>query len=392
MSNDSQDAVRFNVINDPPLRPPGAQAQPSCGCGVSRWVGGARASGPRPYVVGRIDSAVGPVPQITSELNLADHLGSAKARWGVGRMSYRIEPGLYALGVPDPESPVLVTANYKMSFDQLRHAVSGRDLWILVLETGGINVWCAAGKGTFGTDELVHRIEVSGLADVVTHRTVIVPQLGAPGVTAHEVKARSGFRVLFGPIEARDVPAYLKAGNQATPEMRRKAFPLAERVVLIPVELVHAIAGVAMLIPIFLFLGGLGGAGSYWSNVWHSGLLAATALLVALLGGAVLTPILLPWLPGRAFSLKAVPVGLLLAGVLVALWMGVPGSLKQQLEAGAWLLLIPALTTFLAMSFTGASTFTSLSGVRREMRTAVPLQIGAAVVGLGLWIGARFAG
>jgi acetyl-CoA decarbonylase/synthase complex subunit gamma len=60
-----------------------------------------------------------------------------------------------------------------------------------------------------------------------------------------------------------------------------------------------------------------------------------------------------------------------------------------RLEAIAWLFLIPTLSAYLAMNFTGASTYTSLSGVKREMRKALPLEIGAAIVGLGLWIGSH---
>ena len=78
-------------------------------------------------------------------------------------MHYTVEPGLYAVGKPDERSPVLVTANYKLSFDKLRNELTGRNVWILVLDTKGINVWCSAGKGTFGTMELVGRIESTGL-------------------------------------------------------------------------------------------------------------------------------------------------------------------------------------------------------------------------------------
>jgi acetyl-CoA decarbonylase/synthase complex subunit gamma len=42
------------------------------------------------------------------------------------------------------------------------------------------------------------------------------------------------------------------------------------------------------------------------------------------------------------------------------------------------------------MNFTGASTYTSLSGVRKEMRWALPMEIGAGIVGLGLWLGSNF--
>ena len=118
-------------------------------------------------------------------------------------MNYKVDPGLYALGKPDDKAPVVVTANYKMTFDRLREALTGQDLWILVLDTKGINVWCAAGKGTFGTKELIERIESSGLADIVSHRDLILPQLAGPGVSAHVVKKSSGFKVIYGPIRAR---------------------------------------------------------------------------------------------------------------------------------------------------------------------------------------------
>ena len=95
----------------------------------------------------------------------------------------------------------------------MRSALVGVDAYILVLDTRGINVRCAAGKGTFGTDELVHRIENTGLAGTVTHRKIIVPQLGAPGISAHDVQRRSGFRVEYGPVRARDFPEYIRTGK-----------------------------------------------------------------------------------------------------------------------------------------------------------------------------------
>jgi acetyl-CoA decarbonylase/synthase complex subunit gamma len=61
-----------------------------------------------------------------------------------------------------------------------------------------------------------------------------------------------------------------------------------------------------------------------------------------------------------------------------------------RLEILAWVFLIPATSAYLAMNFTGASTYTSLSGVRKEMRWALPLQIGAGIVGVVLWLGSNF--
>ncbi|HVO65912.1 MAG TPA: mercury methylation corrinoid protein HgcA [Syntrophales bacterium] len=344
----------------------------------------------QPFVVGSIDTPVGQVAQVSSTLTWRDRWGTVKARWGVGRMNYTVEPGLYALGNPDSQSRVLVTANYKMSFDRLRETLAGRDVWLLVLDTKGINVWCAAGKGTFGTEELVRRIALSGLNKIVSHRELMLPQLSGPGVAAHLVKKFSGFRIHYGPIRASDLAAYLEAGLKATPEMRLKTFPLRERIALIPIEIVAAFKVSLLILLTFFLLGGLGGPDEYWTNALNYGLFAIAALLSAILAGAVLTPILLPVLPGRAFSLKGCIVGAAVSLTLLVarnpdltLWPG-------RLEMAAWLLLVPALAAYLAMNFTGASTYTSLSGVKREMRTALPLQIGAGIAGLGLWLVSRF--
>jgi len=304
-------------------------------------------------------------------------------------MNYRVDPGLYALGNPGENSPVLVTANFKMSFDKLRNALPGRDAWILVLDTKGINVWCAAGKGTFGTSELVARITACGLNQIVSHREVILPQLGGPGVSAHQVKKASGFKVIYGPIRAVDLPAFLDAGLKATPDMRMKSFTAWERVELIPIELVGALkAGIPVLL-IFFLVDSLWRTGGFWTHGLIHGVYSLLVILAAILAGAVLTPLFLPWLPGRAFSLKGLIPGVVVAFVLTVFRDDVLGTRAGGFETAGWFFIILAISTFLAMNFTGSSTYTSLSGVKKEMRWAVPSQIGAGILGLGLWIGSH---
>ncbi len=344
----------------------------------------------QPFIIGSVQTPIGDVPKISSELSWSDHRGNFKARWGVGRMHYTVDPGLYALGEPNEQSPVLVTANYKMSFDRLRETFSNRHAWILVLDTNGINVWCAAGKGTFGTDELIRRIEFSRLNDVVSHRELILPQLAGPGVAAYKVKKRIGFKVIFGPIQARDLPKFLDTGMKATPEMRRKTFTMYERVILIPVELVSALKWSLLILPGFLLLGGLGASSGFWQGVLSDGLFAVLNLLGALLAGSVLTPILLPWLPGRAFSQKGLIMGLITTLFITLFGVFYLDIRQDYLSILAWFFLTPAVSAFLAMNFTGASTYTSLSGVKKEMQWAVPLEIVGGMAGLTLWVGSRF--
>lgn len=313
------------------------------------------------------------IKSTTSTLTSADQWDHSLARWGVNREGHRVEPGLYALGNPTPDSPVFVTANYTLSFDALRSALKDVDGYILVLDTRGINVWCAAGKGAFGTDELVHRIEVTGLAQVVKHRKLILPQLGAPGVAAHEVKARSGFRVEYGPVRAADLSEYLKT-HQATPEMREVRFDLRDRLVLIPVELVNTFWPMALAAVLLFFLGGP---------------LAAGAAVAAVLAGTALFPILLPWLPTNEFSSK----GFILGGVValpfaLAAWWHQPEAAWWLRLGGAvpYLLGMPPVTAFLALNFTGSTPFTSKSGVRREMAHYIPAMAWAFGVGVVLMI------
>jgi hypothetical protein len=343
----------------------------------------------QPFVTGFIQAAPGKVPVVSPALAGADRWGTFKARWGVGRMSYTVEPGLYALGSPGETSPVLVTANYKMSFDSLRVSLPGRDAWILVLDTKGINVWCAAGKGTFGTMELVGRIAQASLGKVVSHRELVVPQLGAPGVSAHLVKKLSGFRVRFGPVHAADLPVYLDAGMKATPEMRRKDFPLKDRVVLIPIEFVGALKAAAFIMAGMFILSGFAGNEGFGANLIHEGLFSVVAILGAVLAGAVLGPVLLPFLPGRAFSVKGFAVGIPVALALVGARGYDLGTAYGLLKGSSWVLMISAVAAYLVMNFTGASTYTSLSGVRREMRWALPLEIGAGAAGVILWLASR---
>lgn len=308
------------------------------------------------------------VEAASSDYSGADRLAAWKARWGIKRMAYRLKPGLYALGSPAAGSPVFATANYKLSFDALRTSLKGLDAWMLVLDTKGINVWCAAGKGTFGTMELARVIGETGLEKLVKHRTIILPQLGAPGVSAHRVKAYTGFSVAYGPVRAADIQEYLRLG-QATPEMRRVRFNSRDRLILAPVQLVHF--GKYMLpAAALLFLLGL-----RWDAAYTAG---------ALLAGTLLVPALLPWLPGRSFAVKSAAAGLLVTA-LIALAHG-----EGPAQFAARVLIYSAAASFVGLDFTGASTYTSLSGVRKEMRLALPAQALAIVAGLAILAAKRF--
>jgi len=285
-------------------------------------------------------------------------------------MNYLVPPGLYAIGQPTAAAPVIVTANYKMTYDIVRRALADCDAWLLVLETYGINVWCAAGKGTFGTGELVRRVEASGLAKVVSHRRLILPILGAAGVAAHQVASRCGFTVSYATIRAADLPEYLGNGMVTTAAMRTLTFSLYERLVLIPVEVVLHLKMLIVTSALVVLAGALVGN-------FALSLTALSAFLGATLSGLVAGPLLLPWLPGRSFAVKGLLVGLLWT-LLYHAWEG--GGWSPLATAAAFVLL-PAVSAYHTLNFTGCTPFTSRSGVKKELRLGLPAMVIALTLG-----------
>ena len=336
--------------------------------------------------MGFIETPIGPVPQVATAASFRDFCGTVGARIGIIRRKYKVAPGIYAVGTPGSESPVLVTANYKLSFDALRLQLCGVDAWLLVLDTRGINVWCAAGKGTLSTEEVIRSVEHSRLALVVSHRELVLPQLAATGVTAQDVKRGCGFQVFFGPIRAADIPTYLQQGNQCNETMREVTFTLPERAVLIPVELFLLAKPLLITLALMFVLSGIGPSLFSLNAALHRGLTLLTATLLGIFGGAVLTPLLLPWLPCRQFWIKGVLAGLA-AAVISWLLPAARYSLPEQLALFLWMI---TLSSYLAMNFTGSTPFTSPSGVEYEMRRGIPVQIAATCLTIVLWVGSPF--
>ncbi len=311
----------------------------------------------------------GTIMKTTSELSRADKWDHFQVRIGYRRMYHRVDPGLYSLGDPTPESDVFVTANYTLSFDALRTALRGIACYILVLDTKGVNVWCAAGKGTFGTEELISKVESANLKSVVTHRRLILPQLGAPGVSAHEVRKKTGFIIEYGPVRATDLPEYLKI-REATEDMRRVRFDLKDRAILLPVEVKNNLLW-ALPLPVILYA---------FSLVWM-----ALLVLTIFIAGVVLFPLLLPVLPTKRFASKGMVLGILAGFALWATRFIVDGWSLGTSSIGsllAYALLISPWVGYISLNFTGASTFTSRTGVKKEIFRFVPIIAAMFISGL----------
>ncbi len=333
---------------------------------------------------GMVTTPAGRAYRVATDWTRQDYWGMIKARVSAFRMNYSLPPGLYAVGEPTKDSDVFVTANYKLTFDMLRRELEGMNAWVLVLDTKSINVWCAAGKGTFGTDELVNRVAAVKLDSVIAHRRLILPQLGAVGVNAAAVQKKTGFRISFGPVRAMDIPAYVKAGYKKTREMSAIRFTMSDRLVLTPMEIVPVMKKFPWFAAAVLLIFGLQPSGILYYEAWAGGLPFLMLTLIAVFSGAFMTPVLLPFVPFRSFAVKGWIIGMI-STVFAVYGINMIRD-DHVLLRGAMYLLFPMLSSYIAIQFTGSTTFTGMSGVKKELKIGVPVYVGAAAVSIVLII------
>ena len=137
--------------------------------------------------------------------------------------------GLFSIETPDEGSPVIVTANFSLTVQRVRRALRGQNAWLLVANSDGINVWCAAAGGAFTEHRVIDAITVSRLAEKVSHRDIILPALSAPGIDREAIRHETGFRARLGPVYANDIPVYVQADMKKTDRMRQFRFDFKHR-------------------------------------------------------------------------------------------------------------------------------------------------------------------
>lgn len=180
-------------------------------------------------------------------------------------LPHRARPGLFPIGTPGEDSPVVATGNYTETVRRMKKTLAGHDLWLLVANSKGINVWCASGGGHFTHHDIISAIVTSGADERVGNHTVILPQLGATGIERQKISAATGWKTIWGPANLEDLPEFLRQGHLATPRQRKVRFPLRDRM-----EMATLWAFPMLLIGfiIFLLIGG-----------WHVGLSVSVAAI-----------------------------------------------------------------------------------------------------------------
>lgn len=138
--------------------------------------------------------------------------------------------GLIKIGNPKRNSPVFLTGNYHLTVERVKRALRGMDAYLLVAKSRGMDVWCAAAGGNLTNHDVISVLKTSGIEELEDNRKVILPQLAAPGIESKVVHKETGWKVIWGPVYARDIPAFVENSFNKTPNMREVRFKFTERI------------------------------------------------------------------------------------------------------------------------------------------------------------------
>ena len=193
---------------------------------------------------------------------------------------------------------MLVTCNFYITVRRLIRWLRGVDAWLIVADSKGVNVWCAAGAEEFNTRSVVSAVKTSGIADLVDHRRLILPPLAAPGIRAKDIKDQTGWSVRWGPVRAREIPLYLESGQHRSEDMKRASYNWLERLD----------TALGSVFP-FVFLGAIGFLIFSPHLFLHYLVIAFATFLFFMLA--------CPWLPGKRGLTKAIFVDVILVIALI---------------------------------------------------------------------------
>ena len=247
----------------------------------------------------------------------------------------KVRTGLYAIGHPSADSPVLVTGNFDLTIRRLVRAIDGKvSVWLLVADSAGINVWCAAGGGYFTAEKVIAAMKSSHLDEVVNHRALILPQLCANGVDGWRICRETGWGIHWGPPRADDIPAYLASKCKKTDEMRLVKFPLKDRLEMATVTM--GFYGLLILLPVFIF----------WRRIF-------LPVSFSMFGLSYFYAIVHPWLPGRDGLYKSIPLTIIsLTGLFAYSALFNPLQAQQLFH---WIVGLTGLSVFTAAELQGMS-------------------------------------
>lgn len=206
------------------------------------------------------------------------------------------KPGIVKIGKPDEKSPVFLTCNYHLTVERVKKALEGINCYLLIANSNGHNVWCGSTGGHLTNHDVISILKTSGIEELVSHKNIVLPQLAATGIESRIIKKKTGWKSIWGPVYARDIPAFIENNYKKTQKMQAVKFPLVQRIEMatmwaFPFSVVVAIitllfwrsiflplTSLVLLLPFFIF--GFFPLYSKWLNPKKKGTIFSTYTVV----------------------------------------------------------------------------------------------------------------
>ncbi len=124
----------------------------------------------------------------------------------------QIEEGVYEIGSPDQNSPVLVTTNFSLTYFTVEGDVEASRVpaWAVVVDTEGTSVLTAWAAEKFTAEIIAEKVRAFDVASKVEHRKLILP--GHVAVLSGKLEEELGqeWQVIVGPRESSGIPSFLR--------------------------------------------------------------------------------------------------------------------------------------------------------------------------------------
>jgi len=142
--------------------------------------------------------------------------GSAKAALTLRQNIYtdpqkpiQMNPGLYRVGNPDKNSPVLMTVNFSLTFFTLQGYLESSRIpcYMLIVDTEGLSVLTAVAAGKLSEILVRDSLKKFGVGEEVAHHLLIIPGYASP--LSGRIEEATGWKVLVGPRDAAEIGDFL---------------------------------------------------------------------------------------------------------------------------------------------------------------------------------------
>jgi ubiquinone/menaquinone biosynthesis C-methylase UbiE len=305
-----------------------------------------------PKEITNVESVLGQFPQLKTAYCIINGILTRK----------HVPPGVYKIGNPNKNSPVLVTANYYWTVNSVYNTLHRDDIdcFLLIIDSDGINVWCAAGGGHFTHTQILEAIQVFDLKDFIDHTSLILPQLSATGVD-RKVLSKSGWKPIFGPIDIKNVKSFLQTFTKNS-ETAKIDFKIPFRTLM---GIQHAFfISCVMFLPLLLILGLLAAIKIPLTLFWIS-------VVIQLLILGVITNMLFIWVyPVFNFTSSFFKKGLFVAiinSIVTVLYLISEVKTNSLYTIIFWVALVTMVSLFIVLDLAGNTPYTNHLDVESDL-------------------------